>query len=148
MTQPAKRSRRQRRNGRSSRPPPGGGRPGGGGGGPFGSMGMPAEKSLNFGPSAKRLLRRMNPERIGLIAVVLLGVISVVFSVIGPKLLGNATNIIFDGIVSLQLPAGITQQQAIDGARAAGNDTFADMLSGDDPDPRAGHRLHRVGAAC
>ena len=110
-------------------PPPGGGRPGGGGGGPFGSMGMPAEKSLNFGPSAKRLLRRMNPERIGLIAVVLFGVVSVVFSVVGPKLLGNATNIIFDGIVSLQLPAGITQQQAIDGARASGNTTFADMLS-------------------
>ena len=109
-------------------PPPGGGRPGGGG--PFGGgIGMPAEKSLNFVPSAKRLLRRMHPERIGLIFVVLLGVISVVFSVMGPKLLGNATNIIFDGIVSKQLPAGITQQQAIDGARASGNTTFADMLS-------------------
>jgi ATP-binding cassette subfamily B multidrug efflux pump len=109
-------------------PPPGARRPGGGG--PFGGgIGMPAEKSLNFGPSARRLLRRMQPERIGLIFVVLLGVISVVFSVIGPKLLGNATNIIFDGIVSKQLPAGITQQQAIDGARAAGNTTYADMLS-------------------
>ena len=65
-------------------PPPGGGRPGGGG--PFGGgIGMPAEKSLNFVPSAKRLLRRMHPERIGLIFVVLLGVISVVFSVIGPR---------------------------------------------------------------
>jgi ATP-binding cassette subfamily B multidrug efflux pump len=102
----------------------------GGGGGPFGGMGMPAEKSLNFVPSAKRLLRRMRPERIGLIFVVLLGVVSVVFSVLGPKLLGDATNIIFDGIVGKQLPAGITQQQAIDGARAQGNDTFADMLSG------------------
>jgi ATP-binding cassette subfamily B multidrug efflux pump len=100
------------------------------GGGPFGGMGMPAEKSLNFVPSAKRLLRRMRPERIGLIFVVLLGVVSVVFSVLGPKLLGDATNIIFDGIVGKQLPAGITQQQAIDGARAQGNDTFADMLSG------------------
>ncbi len=110
-------------------PPPRRG-PGGGGHGPFGGMGMPAEKSLNFGPSARRLLRRMNPERFGLVLVVLLGVISVVFSVLGPKLLGNATNIIFDGIISKQLPAGITQQQAIDGARAQGNDTFADLLSG------------------
>ena len=42
------------------------------------ASGMPAEKSLNFGPSAKRLLGRMSPERIGLICVVLLGVISVV----------------------------------------------------------------------
>ena len=79
--------------------PPPGGRPGGGG--PFGGgIGMPAEKSLNFGPSVRRLLGRMRSERLGLIAVVLLGVISVVFTVIGPKLLGNATNIIFDGIVS------------------------------------------------
>jgi len=110
-------------------PPPGARRPGGGG--PFGGgMGMPVEKSLNFGPSARRLLMRMNPERIGLIFVVLLGVISVMFSVLGPKILGNATNIIFDGIIGKQLPAGITQQQAIAFARASGNDTFANMLSG------------------
>ena len=109
-------------------PPPGRGP---GGHGPFGGgMGMPAEKSLNFGPSAKRLLRRMNPERIGLVFVILLGVLSVVFAVLGPKLLGNATNIIFDGMISKQLPAGITQQQAIDGARAQGNETFANLLSG------------------
>ena len=109
-------------------PPPGSGRPGGGG--PFGGgIGMPAEKSLNFGPSARRLLRRMNPERLGLIAVVLLGLISVVFSVLGPKILGTATDIIFDGIVGKKLPAGITAQQAIDGARAQGNGTFAEMLS-------------------
>ena len=110
--------------------PPPGARRGPGGGGPFGGgMGMPAEKSLNFGPSAKRLLRRMNPERLGLIMVIALGVISVVLSVLGPKILGNATNIIFDGVVSKQLPAGITQQQAIDAARAAGNDQQANMLS-------------------
>jgi ATP-binding cassette subfamily B protein len=110
--------------------PPPGARRGPGGGGPFGGgMGMPAEKSLNFGPSARRLLRRMNPERLGLIMVIALGVISVVLSVLGPKILGNATNIIFDGVVSKQLPAGITQQQAVDGARAAGNDKLANMLS-------------------
>ena len=110
--------------------PPPGARRGPGGGGPFGGgMGMPAEKSLNFGPSAKRLLRRMNPEWLGLIMVIALGVISVVLSVLGPKILGNATNIIFDGVVSKQLPAGITQQQAVDGARAAGNDKLANMLS-------------------
>jgi ATP-binding cassette subfamily B multidrug efflux pump len=110
--------------------PPPGARRGPGGGGPFGGgMGMPAEKSLNFGPSARRLLRRMNPERLGLIMVIAFGVISVVLSVLGPKILGNATNIIFDGVVSKQLPAGITQQQAVDGARAAGNDKLANMLS-------------------
>jgi len=92
-------------------------------------MGMPAEKSMNFGPSARRLLRRMNPERLGLIMVIALGTISVVLTVLGPKILGNATNIIFDGVVSKQLPAGITQEQAVNAARAAGNETYANLLS-------------------
>jgi len=126
--------------------PPPGGRPGGGGGGPFGGgIGMPAEKSLNFVPSAKRLLRRMSPEKLGLIAVVFFGVISVVFSVLGPKLLGNATNIIFDGVVSKQLPAGITQQQAIDAANASGNTTFANMLSAMTLTPGAGIDFQQLG---
>lgn len=43
-------------------------------GGMFGGMGMPAEKSLNFRPSLKRLLGRMRGERIGLALVLLLGV--------------------------------------------------------------------------
>jgi len=108
-------------------PPP---RSGPGGGGPFGGgMGMPAEKSMNFGPSARRLLRRMKPERLGLIMVIALGTISVVLTVLGPKILGNATNIIFDGVVSKQLPAGITQEQAVNAARAAGNETYANLLS-------------------
>ncbi len=102
----------------------------GGGGGPFGGMGMPAEKSLNFGPSAKRLFRRLHPESIGVALVVVLAVLSVTFSVLGPKILGNATNIIFNGVISKQLPLGITQQQAIDAARARGDDSFANLLSG------------------
>ena len=113
--------------------------PADGGRGPFGGIGMPAEKSLNFGPSAKRrLLGRMRSERLGLIAVVLLGVISVVLPVIGPKLLGNATDIIFDGVVSKQFPAGITQAQAIEGAARTGNDHLADMLSAMTLTPGAG----------
>ena len=100
------------------------------GGGPFGGMGMPAEKSMTFGPSAKRLLGRLRPHRVGVIAVVLLSVVSVTFAVLGPKLLGQATNIIFEGIISKSLPAGATQQQVIDQLRASGDDQRADLLSG------------------
>ena len=92
--------------------------------------GMPVEKSLNFWPSAKRLIAQLRPERGLAILVVLLTVASVSFSVIGPKILGNATNLIFEGIIGKQLPAGMTQQQAIDAARATGNDSFANLLSG------------------
>ncbi|MDQ1528618.1 MAG: ATP-binding cassette, subfamily multidrug efflux pump, partial [Actinomycetota bacterium] len=74
--------------------PPGGIRRGpGGGGGPFGGMGMPVEKSLNFGPSAKRLLGRLAPERIAVTGVIVLGIISVALNVVGPKILGNATTL-------------------------------------------------------
>ena len=42
-------------------------------GGPMGSMGMPAEKAVSFGPSAKRLIGRLGPERAGVVWVVVLG---------------------------------------------------------------------------
>ena len=74
-------------------------RRGPGGGGPFGGMGMPAEKSMNFGPSARRLIGRLRPERTGMVFVILLGVLSVLLAVLGPKILGEATNVIFDGAV-------------------------------------------------
>ncbi|HEX6346276.1 ABC transporter ATP-binding protein [Umezawaea sp.] len=62
-------------------------------------MGMPVGKAKSFGPSAKRLAARMHPERVTFAAVVLLGVISVAFAVAGPKILGHATDIIFDGVM-------------------------------------------------
>ncbi len=108
--------------------PPGPPRRGPMGGGPFGGAGMPTEKSMNFWPSAKRLLGRLRPERALVVAVVLLGVVSVVFSVLGPKILGQATNIIFAGFMSSQMPAGATQQQVVDQLRAAGNTQQADMV--------------------
>ncbi|TKV58983.1 ABC transporter ATP-binding protein [Nakamurella flava] len=120
-------------------------RRGPGGGGPMAGMGMPAEKSLNFGPSAKRLLGRMRSERMGLAVVVTLGIISVLLTVLGPRILGWATNIIFEGILGRQLPAGITQQQAIDGLRAQGNDSFANLLSGMTVIPGAGVDFTRLG---
>ncbi|HRE02229.1 MAG TPA: ABC transporter ATP-binding protein [Ilumatobacteraceae bacterium] len=61
---------------------------------------MPTEKSKNFGASARRLLRMMRPDRVRLVGVVVLGVASVVLSVIGPKVLGHATDIVFSGVLS------------------------------------------------
>ncbi|MEV8437466.1 ABC transporter ATP-binding protein [Actinosynnema sp. NPDC051121] len=68
-------------------------------GGGMPGMGMPMGKAENFGPSARRLVERMRRERIALLAVVTLGVISVAFSVAGPKILGHATDIIFEGVL-------------------------------------------------
>jgi ATP-binding cassette, subfamily B, multidrug efflux pump len=109
-----------------------------GGGPPWMAAGMPAEKSMNFGPSAKRLLGRLRPQRIQLVAVIALALVSVGFSVVGPKILGHATDLIFSGIIGKQLPAGITKEQAVQAARADGNGQFADMLASMDVVPGVG----------
>ena len=111
---------------------------GGPGGGPFGGMQGPTEKALNFGPSAKRLLGRLRPERSMIVAVVLLGVVSVVLSVLGPKILGQATNLIFEGFISKSLPAGATKAQVIAGLNAKGDTQQADLLSGMNLHPGVG----------
>ncbi|GIT81987.1 multidrug ABC transporter ATP-binding protein [Leifsonia sp. LS1] len=120
-------------------------RRGPGGGGPFGGMGMPAEKSLNFGPSARRLAGQLKPERWPIVFVALLAVVSVVFAVLGPKLLGNAINLVFAGALSKQFPAGVSQSQVIAGLRAEGQGQFADLLSGTTFTPGAGIDFVAVG---
>ena len=83
-----------------------------GGRGPMAGIGMPAEKAMTFKPSAKRLLRRLSPQRAKVVAVVVLAVLSVGFAVAGPKLLGRATDIIFAGVLGRQLPSGTSPMSA------------------------------------
>ncbi|WP_305886587.1 ABC transporter ATP-binding protein [Pseudarthrobacter sp. SSS035] len=98
-------------------------------GGPFAGMNVPAEKAMNFGPSAKRLLGTLRPERAWLLLVLIMGVASVTLSVIGPRLLGEGTNLIFSGVVSRELPAGVSKAELIAQLRAAGESQKADMLT-------------------
>ncbi|EGD41101.1 ABC transporter, ATP-binding protein [Nocardioidaceae bacterium Broad-1] len=103
-----------------------------GGPGPMGAGGAVGDKAMNFVPSAKRLLRRMAPYKIHAFATIVLAAISVTLMSLGPWLLGKATNIIFGGVFSRELPAGVTQEEAVEGLRAQGDDKLADMLSGMD----------------
>ncbi len=104
-----------------------------GAGGPMG-MGMPGEKALNFRGSLLRFARSMRPERTRVIVLVLCGIASVALSVTGPRILGHATNVIFDGVVgkvlATQFPAGTTAAQAEEALRQAGQGQLADMLAG------------------
>ncbi|WP_328994003.1 ABC transporter ATP-binding protein [Kribbella sp. NBC_01245] len=93
-------------------------------------QGIPGDKSMTFGPSAKRLLRRLRPHRVQVFGVILLAIGSVVLAVLGPKVLGWATDIIFAGAIGKDLPAGTTPQQVADAARAEGNNRFADLIEG------------------
>jgi ATP-binding cassette subfamily B protein len=84
---------------------------------------------MEFGPSARRLVRRMGPDRLKAFGVVLLAVVSVALTVAGPRILGEATDLVFAGFVGRSLPAGATQQQAAEQLRAQGEGTFADMVA-------------------
>ncbi|WP_200949228.1 ABC transporter ATP-binding protein [Phycicoccus sp. Soil748] len=92
--------------------------------------GMPAEKSQDFVPSAKRLLGLLRPERVQLYAVLALAVVSVGLTAVGPKVLGRATDYIFAGFVGSKLPAGASREQVVDGLRAGGQGTLADLVAG------------------
>ena len=107
---------------------------GGGGHGPLGGA-RAAEKAINFGPSLRRLIRMLRPERWLVILVMVLTAVSVVFSVVGPRILGEATNVIFAGVFGRQLganlPAGVsvTKDQVIEMLRQQGQGQLADMAS-------------------
>ena len=114
-------------------------------GGPM-AGGAPVQKAQNFGPSARRLLGTLRVDRASLALVFLLGVLSVGLSVLGPKILGDGTNVVFAGFISMQVPAGATKQQVIDQLIASGNQQQADMLSAMDFTPGAGIDMSRLGA--
>ncbi|MEO8827303.1 ABC transporter ATP-binding protein [Lapillicoccus sp.] len=112
--------------------------------GPMG-MAMPGEKSQDFLPSAKRLLRRLRPERSRVGIVLVLAVVSVALTAIGPKILGAATNLIFEGFIGRRLPAGATQDQVVAGLRAQGDTKQADLISGMNLVPGQGIDFTRLG---
>lgn len=90
--------------------------------------GGPVDKSINFGPSARRLLGELRPESHLMASVLTLGVLSVGLSVLGPRLLGDATNLIFAGYISKRIPAGTTEAQVLAQLRHKGQGMVADML--------------------
>ncbi|BCO35051.1 ABC transporter ATP-binding protein [Mycobacterium heckeshornense] len=94
-----------------------------------GAVQAPAERSQNFLGSVIRLMKRVAPQRWLAASVVTLSMAGIAVSVVGPRVLGHATDLLFDGVISRQLPAGTTKEQAVAAARAHGNGTFADLLS-------------------
>ncbi|GGS91276.1 multidrug ABC transporter ATP-binding protein [Streptomyces toxytricini] len=105
----------------------------------------PGQRSLDFKGSGKRLLRQIAHDRVKLWGMVAAVFGSVVCTVIGPKILGHATDLVFAGIVGREMPAGLTKEQALDAMRARGEDGTADMLSGTDFTPGEGIDFGAVG---
>ena len=102
------------------------------------SAGPPPGKANAFWPSFTRMLALLAPFRIQLVMAGLASVVSVVLTVIAPKVLGRATNIVFEGAISSRLPAGATKEQAIESLIASGHGEMADMVRAMDLLPGAG----------
>lgn len=118
--------------------PPGVGRgPGPRGHGP-GMAIDPTAKVRDFRGSLTRLVAALQPHRARMVVVAVFSAVGVLFNVLGPKVLGDATNIIFAGVVGRMVPAGVTREQAIAAVRASGERQLADMLSGIDFVPGRG----------
>jgi ATP-binding cassette subfamily B multidrug efflux pump len=91
--------------------------------------GQSTERSLDFRGSSRRLLRTLRPQRLLVGMSLLLAGISVTLSVLGPRLLGDVTNLIFAGVIGSHLPAGVSLAQAIARLRHEGQTTQANLLS-------------------
>ena len=75
-------------------------------------------------------MKLLAPQRRTAIAVMALSVLGTVIGVVVPRILGHATDLLFNGVIGRRLPAGITKDQAVAAARAHGDNAFADLLSG------------------
>jgi len=93
---------------------------------------------MSFRASGMRFLRELRPERLQLVLITLAGSVSVFLAVVAPRLLGDATNFIFNGFIGSRLPAGLSKDEAVAGLRAQGQDQFADMVAGMDVIPGQG----------
>ncbi|WP_288833355.1 ABC transporter ATP-binding protein [uncultured Corynebacterium sp.] len=99
-----------------------------------------------FWPSAKRLFGLLAPYKVALAAVLLMNAASVVLSVYAPRVMGRAMDVIFSGVFSKRIPAGVTKEQAVEGIRAAGQAHFADMAAAMDLRPGEGIDFERLRA--
>ena len=126
--------------------------PGGGQGRGFGGRGGmmmagPPQSGKHLGKALRLLLGRLRPERGWIAAAALLGSFSVGFLVAAPRIIGNATNLLFDGVIGKSLPAGLTQAQAEAYLRAHGNGQVAQMLIGTTVSPGHGIDFTQLGVS-
>ena len=107
--------------------------------------GSAPRKAKQFWPSAKRLLGLLTPYKFALTLVFIMNAVSVLLAVWAPRVMGQAMDVIFSGVMSRELPEGMTPEQAVEGLRAAGQDRFADMAAAMELTPGHGINFDRLG---
>jgi ATP-binding cassette subfamily B protein len=117
----------------------------GGPGGPGGHRGRKAAPANDFSGTVRRLLGLLRPDRAFIAASLAVCFVSIVLSVIGPKVLGHATDLIFAGVVTSGLRPGTTTAEAARQLRDQGHQTQADAITTMNAVPGEGIDFHRLG---
>ena len=102
-------------------------------------------RATEFKATFGRVFRRLLRDRTMVFALAAFGLIGVTLSVIGPKVLGHATDVIFDGFISSRFPEGMTKAEAVASLRADGQDQLAELVSAIDLRPGEGIDMGRLG---
>lgn len=102
------------------------------------SMGQPPAKALDFRASGARLFSYLWSRQRLFWMIIVFGVLSTALSVIGPYILGRATDVVFSGFVSSRFPAGADIATVIAELEARGDTRQADMLAAMDINPGFG----------
>ena len=115
--------------------------------GPFGRgpMGPPVAHATDAKATFGRLLGRLKRQWPGLIAVGIFTSLSVFLSVLGPRQLGAATNVVFEGVIGKQLPSDVSKEAIVEALRAEGRTDFANMLESMNVTPGLGVDFAAVG---
>lgn len=98
----------------------------------------PVRKARAFWPSFWKMIGLIKQYWVRLIIITVVGAGSVVLSVVAPKILGRATDILFSGYISKQIPEGTTTAQAVEALKAMGQQDMAAMVEKMNVVPGAG----------
>ena len=107
--------------------------------------GPPPGKVKDFRGAGLRLVGRLRPEWRWIALAVVFTAASVALAISGPRILANATNLVFDGLVGKSLPHGVSKSQLIAMLHARGQNQLADMLSAMNVTPGVGIDFRAVG---
>jgi ATP-binding cassette subfamily B protein len=107
--------------------------------------GKPPRQTKRDRRAMPRLIVMLRPELLPLTVGAVFGIASVGLLVAAPWILGDATNILFSGIISKRIPAGVTKAQAVAALRAHHQDQLAHLISAMSITPGAGVDFTRLG---
>lgn len=91
-----------------------------------------------------RLVRYILADKLRCVLVLLAAALATTTMVLGPKIMGQATNVLFEGVISKMLPAGMSKAQAIEMMKANGMGSMVDMVQSMDIHPGSGVDFGRV----